>query len=274
MEAGGVSPRGALTTQLPGLRRTALLAVSCNLALEVAQLLAVDGYPWRFKTPAYPLLFLLGSLVVWAVVGLVHAVVGRFALTVAVMAVLTVAVGFADHEKVRLLREPVYPGDWRFLRQWRFLADMVGTRLVLVLVLVAGAGLTAVGLLLWSRPLGAAVNAGDAARAAATRGTRWQLRLVTALACSMVLTYLAQFNSPGNVAHAAYDALGARWRPWSQNRNYLGNGFVGGFLYNTPVGTMQPPAQYGRDTMAHIAGATPRQRCASTGPGRRTGSTT
>ena len=44
----------------PGLRRTALLALACNAALELAQLLGVDGYPWRFKTPAYVAMFLLG----------------------------------------------------------------------------------------------------------------------------------------------------------------------------------------------------------------------
>ncbi len=40
--------------------------------------------------------------------------------------------------------------------------------------------------------------------------------------------YPWRFNSTSSVAHAAYAALGASWRPWSQNRNYLGNGFVGG----------------------------------------------
>ena len=50
---------------LPGLRGTALLAVSCNLVLELSRLFGVEGYPWRFKTPAFLLVFLLGSLVVW-----------------------------------------------------------------------------------------------------------------------------------------------------------------------------------------------------------------
>ncbi|MGN6577720.1 MAG: LTA synthase family protein [Nocardioides sp.] len=251
MEAGEQSARELVRAQLPGLRRTALLAVACNLALEAAQLLTVDGYPWRFKTLAYPLMFLLGSLVVWAVVGLVHAVVGRFALTTAVMAVLTVAVGFADHEKVRLLREPVYPGDWRFLRQWQFLMDIVGTRVLLALA--AGVALVIAAVLLWRRRRRVHPAGDDGAGTGPPRGPRWQVRVVTAVVCSMTLAHLAQFNSPGNVAHAAYDALGAQWRPWSQNRNYLGNGFVGGFLYNTPVGTMTPPAGYDRAAMARIA---------------------
>jgi phosphoglycerol transferase MdoB-like AlkP superfamily enzyme len=245
--AGAVSARETVRAQLPGLRRTALLALACNLALEAAQLVTVDGYPWRFKTAAYPLMFLLGTLVVWAVVGLVHAVAGRFAVTAAVMAGLTAALAFADHEKVRLLREPVYPADWRFLRQWRFLLEIVGVRLALALT--AGLVLAALAARWWGRRW--VRRRGRVARAA--RWTSWQVRLGTALACSLVLAYVGQFNSPGNVARTAYDALGATWRPWSQNRNYLGNGFVGGFLYNTPVGTMPPPAGYDRAEMARIA---------------------
>jgi hypothetical protein len=241
--AGEVSAREAVRAQLPGLRRTALLALACNLALEAAQLLTVDGHPWRFKTAAYPLMFLLGTLVVWAAVGLVHAVVGRFAVTAAVMAGLTAVLALADHEKVRLLREPVYPADWRFLRQWRFLLDMVGVRLVLALT--AGLALAAVAVQWWTRRRGRAAHA--------ARRRSWEVRFGTALACSLVLAYVGQFNSPGNVARTAYDALGATWRPWSQNRNYLGNGFVGGFLYNTPVGTMPPPVGYDRAELARIA---------------------
>jgi phosphoglycerol transferase MdoB-like AlkP superfamily enzyme len=240
--AGEVSAREAVRAQLPGLRRTALLALACNLALETAQLLTVDGYPWRFKTAAYPLMFLLGTLVVWAVVGLVHAAVGRFAVTAAAMVCLTAALALADHEKVRLLREPVYPADWRFLRQWRFLLDIVGVRLVLAVA--AGLALVVVAARWWVRRRGRVTRT--------VRRTSWQVRLGTALACSLVLAYVGQFNSPGNVARTAYDALGATWRPWSQNRNYLGNGFVGGFLYNTPVGAMPPPAGYDRAEMARV----------------------
>ena len=70
-----------LRAYLPGVRRTALLALACNGVLELSQLTQVEGYPWQFKTPWFPLLFLLGSLVLWSVVALVHAVVGRFWLT-------------------------------------------------------------------------------------------------------------------------------------------------------------------------------------------------
>ena len=60
----------------PGLRRTALLALGCNAVLELVQILGVDGYPWRFKTPTYAAMFVLDTLVVWAVVAVLHAVVG------------------------------------------------------------------------------------------------------------------------------------------------------------------------------------------------------
>lgn len=242
--------RRALSPLLPGLARTGLLAVLCNLVLEVSRLIGVDGYPWRFKTLTYAPMFLLGCLVVWLLVGLVHAVGGRLWVTSVVMASATAVVAVADHEKVRLLREPVYPSDWEFARNVTFLADMVGPRVVVLLVLavlvmalVAVAAVRAVGRRMARRgptaPLG--------------RRSRLLLRIGTGSLCLLSIGYLGGFNSPGNAARGTYDALGATWRPWSQQRNYLGNGFVGGFLYNMPVPSMPRPEGYGAAEMDRIA---------------------
>ena len=85
--------RALVVAVRPGLRRTAALALACNALLEVGQLLGVDGHPWRFKGPAYVAMFLLGTVVLWAVVAVVHAVVGRFDVTAAVTVLATVVVG-------------------------------------------------------------------------------------------------------------------------------------------------------------------------------------
>jgi phosphoglycerol transferase MdoB-like AlkP superfamily enzyme len=233
---------------LPGLWRTALLAVLCNLALELARVVGVDGYPWRFKTPGFPLLFLLGSLVVWMVVGLVHAVIGRLWVTSALTITATVAVAVADHEKVRLRREPLLPGDAEFAGNVGFVVDMVGPGRALAALATACVLFGAAHLLVRaprrrsrgdSRP-----GPGPAARVA--------VRALTGAMCLLSLSYLAGFNAPGNVARGAYDALGATWRPWSQQRNYLGNGFVGGFLYNLDIPPVAPPAGYGLAEMNRI----------------------
>ena len=243
--------RRSVAPFVPGLARTALLAVLCNLALELAQLIEVEGRVWTNKSPAFVLMFLLGSLVVWMLVGVVHAVLGRMWLTTAVMVTATAVVAVADTEKVRLLREPLYPSDWVFVRDLGFLTDIVGMRVVVllafgVLALLAAAflGARAVGRRMGRRT--------PVLHQPPPLRTRILVRVLTGAVCLLGISYLAGFNAPGNAARATYDALGASWRPWSQKKNYLGNGFVGGFLYNLNVPTMPEPAGYSAATMARI----------------------
>ncbi len=260
-EVAGESPKGGREPRfrrwrrivdpfLPGLAGTALLAVLCNLVLELSRLASVDGYPWKYKTPLFPVLFLLGSAVLWLLIGAVHSVVGRLRVTAVLAAAATVVVAVADHEKVRLRREPLYPSDWEFLGNVGFLADMVGVRVVFLLTLgilvAAVAALAGVRALRRRRP-----GQGDA-RTPPTRRARVGLRVLTAAFCLLMAGYISDFNVPGNAVRGAYDALGASWKPWSQQRNYLGNGFVGGFLYNLDVPAMTKPADYSAAEMARI----------------------
>lgn len=131
----------------PGLRRTALLALACNAALELVQLLAVHGYPWQFKRPAYVALFVLGALVLWAVVAVVHAVVGWFRVTALLAGTATAVLAVADHEKVLFRHEPLYPDDWRFAADPGFLLRMADPRGLVVAagVVVAVAAVAGVG---------------------------------------------------------------------------------------------------------------------------------
>ncbi len=241
-----------LSPLLPGLAGTALLAVLCNLALELTQLTGVEGYPWKHKTPAFLMMFLLGSLVIWLLIGLVHAIVGRLWVTTALAVTATAVVAVADHEKVRLLREPLYPSDWAFARNVGFLTDMVGTRVVFELAL--GILLTSVLAFAGARAVRRRFADGEhRTRAPRSRGARVVLRVASGGLCLLMVGYLANFNSPGNAARGAYEVLGAEWKPWSQQRNYLGNGFVGGFLYNMDVPAMSPPAGYSAAEMARIS---------------------
>lgn len=253
MDVGALRGRGGrLTALLPGLLGTLLLALACNLALELVRMTAVDGVPWRYKSATFVALFLLGSLVVWVLVGLVHAVTGRLRYTVAVMALLTLLVALADWKKVRLRGEPLYPIDWSLadeLGSWREIAGPVTTFLV-----VAGGSAAALalglGLAWWARRRGRR-PAGVATDPTATR-RRLALRLGTGAACVLLLGQVTQFNEPGNQVRAGFETAGAVWRPWSQQRNYLGNGFVAGYLYNIDVPPMASPPGYSDETMARI----------------------
>ena len=232
----------------PGLRRTALLALGCNAALEVVQLLAVDGYPWRFKTPAYAVMFVLDTLVVWAVVAVLQAVTGRFAVTATLAWTATAVLAFASHEKVLFRHEPLYPDDWRFAKDPGFLLQMVGPRSLVVAGLVlAVAGAGALVLARRRRPPRAPVASGQPVR------VRVAVRLAGGVVGLLVLASAAQFNTPGNPTRAVFDTLGARWQAYSQQRNYLANGFVTGVLYNLDVPPVPVPAGYSADRMARIA---------------------
>lgn len=253
MDVGALRVRGGrLSALLPGLLRTLLLALACNLALELVRMTAVEGVPWRYKSGTFLALFLLGSLVVWVLVGLVHAVTGRLRYTVAVMALLTLLVALADWKKVQLRGEPLYPIDWSLadeLGSWREIAGPVTTFLVVAVPSVVALAL-GVGLAWWARRRGR--RPARMATDPSTARRRLALRLGTGAACLLLLGQVTQFNEPGNQVRAGFETAGAVWRPWSQQRNYLGNGFVAGVLYNTDVPPMAAPPGYGPATMSEI----------------------
>ncbi|QNN54487.1 LTA synthase family protein [Nocardioides mesophilus] len=234
--------REPISRHWPGLRWTLLLAVACNAALEVAGILGGGTRPWDYKTPAFPLLFLLCSLVIWVVVGLVHAVLGRPRATALVMLTLTALVAVVDHEKVRLRKEPLLPSDWEFATEPGFLVSMVGTRFVVALAAGAAAVVAAALLLRLRRRSPYPSPAGQ----------RPAARVLTGAVCLLVLVHLGTFNAPGNAARWAFEGLGASWMPWSQERNYLGNGFVAGFLYNLDIPAQPAPPGYGAAEMSRI----------------------
>ncbi|HEX4976377.1 MAG TPA: LTA synthase family protein [Nocardioides sp.] len=242
-----------MATSRPVLRTTFLLALGCNAALEATRLLGADGGPWRFKTPWFPLLFLLGTLVVWLLVGLVQAVTGRLRLTRAVLVTLTAVVAVVDHEKVRVREEPLYPGDLVFMTQLDLLAEMVGPARLLVLTVTSTVVALAAALLLrWHRGRRPAAAPAGEERPGSGVVTVVVARIVIGALCLLALVHVTHFNQPGNLARAAFDAAGAQWRPWNQQRNYLGNGFVAGVLYNTQVPPMAAPPGYSRAAMDAI----------------------
>jgi hypothetical protein len=233
---------------LPTVTRTALLAFVCTAALELARIIAAGHAPWFGKTVFFPLLFLLDVAVTWLVIGLLQAVVGSFPVTAALSAMTTALVAVVDHEKVRVLREPLYPGDLEFVQEAGFMADMVGPHLVPLLLLVAVLAAVIV------------VAASQAARRWAWRrvrrpGPRWQsviARLVAGTLCLAGLNYLSDFNAPRNAARGAFELFGAEWTSSNPEVNYLRHGFVGGYLYNLEV-PMPAPDGYSRDELDRIS---------------------
>lgn len=226
-----------------------LAALVANLSLELWHSDGDLGHVTDALTGEFTL-FLLDSLVVWLVLVLVTAILGRLWLSIGIILVLTGLLGFADQRKLQVLTEPLYPSDLTVGVDPGFLSAMVGAGVMLAAVVLC---------------LGVVVGAGLLGRFLARRFPRpdrrtnprlaWGLvagRVVLALAAVASLAYVMQFNTPGNRIRAVYDGHGAQWRPWNQSMNYTVNGVVAGMLYNLPTPAMNRPAGYSEATMRRL----------------------
>ncbi|HSE09839.1 MAG TPA: LTA synthase family protein [Nocardioidaceae bacterium] len=244
------SPAGVLAgTVFLSFVVTVVAALAANLSLQLWHTHGNTGHVARMLSRELPL-FLLSSFVVWLVVALLVAVLGRLWLSVGIIAVVTGVIGFAGQRKRDLLSEPLYPSDLAQQFDLGFISEMVGFR-VLLLALLASA-LVIGGAVALGRRLGRRFPRPDRE---AQPVLAWSLlagRALVALAAVASLTYVMQFHTPGNNVKAAFDRLGAHWRPWHQSRNYTDNGVVAGLLYNLPVPAMAAPPGYSEATMRRL----------------------
>ena len=244
-----VSRRSLTGTLLLSCLVTAVTAVLANASLELWQTHGNLAHLRRAVTDEL-VLFLLGSTVIWLLVLLVVALLGRLWLGVAVAALVTGLLGFATHLKLRLRLEPVFPADLTLDNDVGLLTQMVGTG-VLVGFVAGGLSVMA-GAWLLGRRLRHRFPRPD--RHGQPR-LYWGLvatRLAVVAVSVSCLAYVAGFHTAGNAVRDAYDEHGAHWRPWNQSRNYTDNGFVAGMLYNLSVPAMRRPAGYGPAIMRRL----------------------
>ncbi len=218
-------------------------AVLCNLAIELLQ--SSGGFTFALK----PALFLLGSTLLWLGMLVVWGLTGRLRVAAAVVGAAAVLIGYANHIKMELRREPLFPEELAVAQHTGFLEQMVGWRTILgvlgVTLLVGALSLTAGWWWRRRRPRRRAASARE-------RAGRVLGRLTVAAVSLGLLACAAQFNQQGNAVRWAYEAGGADWASWSQEKNYTHNGFVGGMLYNLDVPVMRRPDGYSRAAMADI----------------------
>ena len=227
-----------------------LAALLAYLFLDVVQRDWDFGGALQHDLREVPVLTLLGSSVVWAVILAAWALVGRLSVAAGLVALVTAGLAFADHTKLQLRLEPIFPSDFVYLSQPGFLAEMVGTRYV-VLLGVAVLVLAAVGG--WALWFLSRRHPRPGPRSDPRRWLRNLVGRVTVFALAFAyLNYAGEFNQPGNHLRQAYDAHGARWASWNQSENYERNGFVGGMLYNTGIDAMQAPPGYSAETMREL----------------------
>ncbi|MPV35463.1 LTA synthase family protein [Georgenia subflava] len=246
---GGPSPARSVRRAVLLLASTAVVAVVVAYGLEWAHAL---NDPWLPTAERLALmnreLFALGALVVWAVLVLLLALTGRLWIAVSTTVAVAAVIGFADHQKMQIRGEPLYPSDAGYLGQLGLLVESVGTGRALALagavVLLPVLAWAIVALVRRLRP---------AAAPRPRRRYRYALRAAAGLLAGAVLVSASSFNQPGSVLRGAYDDAGATWAPWNQRENYAENTFIGGLLYNLPAPPPARPAGYGEARMAELA---------------------
>src|SRR3954454_21147274 len=150
-----------------------------------------------------------------------------------------------------MLAEPLYPNDYQFLHDTRFLLDMVEP--AAVVEAVVGLAVLAAATGVASRAMGRRHPRIRRAEHPRGWGVLVGTRLVGIVVLTLLLSSALHFNEPGNPWRKLYERNGTIWEPFSQEMNYRTNGFVGGALYNMPSDPMAVPAGYGAATMAAIA---------------------
>jgi hypothetical protein len=225
-----------------------LVAVLMNLLLDRPNLVGVEAA--TMSRGDRVAVFAVSTLILWSVVALVLAALGRFWATVGLCFVVLMGVAFANSQKLGFRFEPLYPTDLRFIRQPGFLLAMVGNQLLSFLALV---GLATCICVLGHRVTRQAFPSPVKSPASGTRRKWISVRVGALVGASAVLVQASTFSTAGNPLKELYEAAGVEWQEWSQLRNYATNGFVAGFLYNVDNPVMVPPPGYSRAVMTELA---------------------
>jgi phosphoglycerol transferase MdoB-like AlkP superfamily enzyme len=246
-----VSRRRRLLLVLAALVFTVVVAIGCDFFLDKAQTSAEGARQLERVFGPGSAVFFISSAVIWVVlVGLV-ALTGRVLISGALLAAVTVAIGFANYEKLSLRREPLYPSDLAFVSEPGFLREMVDGR-TLAIVVAAIVGIVVV-VLVASRVL-RRVFPPISRRAEPRLWRAWVVaRVAVLLVVATFLAYAVHFNADGNKLREAYVKAGAQWVEWSQRANYLRHGFLAGVLFNTDTPAMKEPEGYSEAAMEEIA---------------------
>ncbi|PFG38270.1 sulfatase-like protein [Georgenia soli] len=202
----------------------------------------------------------LEVLVVWAVVVLIHAVVGRLWLAALISVAVGGVIAFADYQKMLMRGEPLYPTDIEYLKDAGLLLHSIGVDPAYVLAGLLVLAAVVVTLVVRTHRRRRSVRRAGPARPGRSGRLplrrRWRAhapRVTAGLLAFGVLAAAVTFNEDGNPLRALWERSGPTWARWNQVENYAENGFVSGLLYNMPGTAMERPAGYSRAALREIA---------------------
>ena len=181
--------------------------------------------------------FLLGSVCLAILYFFLSAFLGSYKVGSFVYVFMIGLAGFVTSQKMNYRNEPFYPDDIRLMFQFQMFRDLIPNWLFWLLFIGAVIVLFLVMcqlILSLKRPKWFQVK-----------------RLCLLCVTSFGLVSLSQFNQEDNIMRQAYNKT-ALWIPYSQEMNYYNVGFVGGFLYNLFVPTMEEVEGYSQEAIEDI----------------------
>lgn len=231
---------------LGGLLIVLVSAALCAFALQYSTRGEGDTLVQIMGTTA-----LLDILVITVVMVFVWSLLGRVWWSVGLVMGLVLLIAAANQNKVELRREPVFPSDLDFISEAGFLFSVVGLGTALAILFGVLAFIAVTALIGWvtgrwfPRPRLRRRGGGLNKKVLVTR-------VVAFVFTGGLLVHAWNFNEPPNLWRSMYDAAGPGWSTSSQLWNYRTNGFLGGFLYNTPVQAIETPENYDAETMDEL----------------------
>ncbi|WP_447646810.1 LTA synthase family protein [Nocardioides zeae] len=226
-----------------------IVAVVIALVLNLVLMGTQPQYSWDDRLMRTSGLLGVDVLVLWTLLLLAWAAIGRWWWTVGLVLALVPLILTAALRKLDERQEPLYPADLAFLSEPGFLFSMVPPLLAVLVLLAVVVIIAAVG-------GGGEWMTGRRGRPR-TRGKELlavvAVRVVVLVVTGLLVVQMGRFNEDDNAWRHLYEERGAVWRPWSQQENYLSNSVVGGFLYNMPTAAMERPEGYSEEAMRDLA---------------------
>ena len=195
-------------------------------------------------------LVLLQVSIVFVLYSWVTALIGNKWIGSTLVLIVSWIAGIANQQKDLFRGEPLYPNDLLMIKELPFLVKIIDKKiLVSALILIVLLSVTGVLVGYWRLKKWKAKNMSTEPKK--SMKSLYLTRALVFISSSLLIVYIANFNQPKNVVQAAFNRS-AVWVGWSQQQNYLDNGFVAGFLFNLDSPGMEQPSNYSKESINEI----------------------
>lgn len=189
-----------------------------------------------------PELFWAGTLILTTLYWWISALIGDRDIGAILFVGLSFVTGIVTYQKMLLRAEPLYPSDLSMITGFFSLLKMVDIKVILLSVLL---------LFLLFMSIAAIIKSKKKKDTRFIKKKKWITRIIIFSGTTLLLVHIGNFNQPGNSVKAFFDQY-AVWTSFSQQTNYLHNGFLSGFLYNLEGPVINKPDNYSKTTMEEL----------------------